>query len=74
MTELLFSDAAKRNIFSFCSNEFRNLVYVCLNAINPVIDQIICDGYQVARTAVNYLNSQGHTSIGYIGEIERDPL
>lgn len=53
-------------------NEFRNLVYVCLNAINPVIDQIICDGYQVARTAVNYLNSQGHTSIGYIGEIENE--
>lgn len=53
-------------------SEFRNIICVSLNAISPVIDQIVCDGYQVARTAVNYLHTLGHASIGYIGEIENE--
>ncbi|PWM23122.1 MAG: LacI family transcriptional regulator [Oscillospiraceae bacterium] len=53
-------------------SEFRNLIYVGLNDIEPIIDQVVCDGYQVARTAVHYLHSLGHTSIGYIGEIDNE--
>ncbi len=52
--------------------EFRNLIYVGLNAVNPDIDQILCDGYRVSRTAVRYLQSLGHRSIGYIGEVENE--
>ncbi|ONI38872.1 hypothetical protein AN396_01510 [Candidatus Epulonipiscium fishelsonii] len=63
-------------ILGKCDNEhlkylcgkFKNIIYIGLTEAGASIDQVICDGYKIARTAVNHLYFLGHTKIGYIGE------
>ncbi|MDF2802554.1 MAG: LacI family transcriptional regulator [Anaerocolumna sp.] len=52
----------------FLKDHYKNIVYVGRNVINTDIDQVICDGYEATRTALNYLIQCGHKRIGYIGE------
>ena len=49
-----------------------NMVYVGLNLQNARIDQILCDGYKMAKNSVDYLYSLGHRRIGYIGETQKE--
>lgn len=46
----------------------RNICCVGLNYFKPEYDQVICDGMEASKAAVNYLISLGHKKIGYIGE------
>lgn len=46
---------------------FKKIVYVGLNRLDVKCDQIICDGYKAAQSAVEYLYSLGHRKIGYVG-------
>ncbi len=47
----------------------KNIILVGLNSLkDSSCDQVICDGYEAAKTAVQYLQQLGHTRIGYIGE------
>ena len=55
--------------FNFIKSNVDNLVYVGLNRIGRDLDEVICDAYEAASCAVEYLISLGHTKIGYIGEI-----
>lgn len=48
--------------------KYRNIVYVGRNAIAANCDQIICDGYAAAQTALKHLIDYGHQRIAYIGE------
>ncbi|MBW7572363.1 LacI family DNA-binding transcriptional regulator [Caproiciproducens faecalis] len=57
-----------RTLVQLLKNSCKNVVYTGLNAINDPYDQIICDGYKAAKTAVWHLYMLGHRSIGYIGE------
>lgn len=51
----------------------KNVIYVGLNKlIYNDIDQIICDGYTAAVSAVNYLHNQGHHKIMYLGETNNE--
>lgn len=44
-------------------------IYVGLNKLlYSNLDQVICDGYSAAMTAVNYLHDRGHEQIIYLGE------
>lgn len=53
----------------FMQKNFRKVIYTGLNPLEQdTYDQVICDGYSVARDAVVHLIEQGHTKIGYIGE------
>lgn len=52
----------------FLKEHYKNIVYVGRNIIDTDIDQVICDGYEATRTALNYLIQCGHKRIGYIGE------
>jgi len=52
----------------FLKNHYKNIVYVGRNVIDTELDQIICDGYEATREALNYLIRFGHRRIGYIGE------
>lgn len=52
----------------FLKDHYKNLVYVGRNVIDSDIDQVICDGYEATKTALNYLVQCGHKRIGYIGE------
>ena len=46
-----------------------NVVYVSLNKLNLDIDQVICDGYEGAKTALNYLTRDKIEDVYYLGEI-----
>lgn len=53
---------------SMVQRRFKNICYVGLNYFKPEYDQVICDGMEASKAAVNHLISLGHTKIGYIGE------
>jgi DNA-binding LacI/PurR family transcriptional regulator len=53
---------------SLIQKRFKNICYVGLNYFKPEYDQVICDGMEASKAAVNYLVNLGHTKIGYIGE------
>ena len=44
-----------------------NVVCVGRNSVGQRTDEILCDGEQLARIAVEHLISLGHTAIGYVG-------
>lgn len=46
---------------------FKKIVYVGLNRLDVKCDQVVCDGYRAAQTAVDYLYSLGHRKIGFVG-------
>lgn len=56
----------------FLKQHCRFVAYTGLNEINAKYDQILCDGYQAAVTAVEHLISLGHRHIGYIGETDNE--
>lgn len=47
---------------------FKNICFAGLNSFRADYDQVVCDGMEASRAAVNYLISLGHKTIGYIGE------
>ncbi|MDR1540702.1 MAG: LacI family transcriptional regulator [Clostridiales bacterium] len=51
---------------------YKHLVYIGRNIIDANLDQVICDGYDAAKTALKHLISNGHSRIGYIGETENE--
>jgi DNA-binding LacI/PurR family transcriptional regulator len=57
-----------KNLLSFVKNRYKHVVYTGLNQVDTNYDQVICDGYQAAITAVNYLYQLGHRHICYVGE------
>jgi DNA-binding LacI/PurR family transcriptional regulator len=50
----------------------KNVIYTGLNPIGQVYDQVVCDGYEAAFSAIKYLAELGHTKIGYIGEKQNE--
>lgn len=57
-----------RNFYRLIRDSYPHVVYSGLNSISPDFDQVICDGYSAALTAVHYLYTIGHRRIGYVGE------
>jgi len=57
-----------RNFYRMIRDSYPHVVYSGLNSISPDFDQVICDGYSSALTAVHYLYTIGHRKIGYVGE------
>ncbi|WP_037284835.1 LacI family DNA-binding transcriptional regulator [Saccharibacillus sacchari] len=51
---------------------YKNIVYVGRNVIDAEWDQIVCDGYEAARTALKHLIELGHRRIAYIGETQSE--
>lgn len=47
---------------------YKNIVSINRNSTNYEIDEVLCDGRKIAKTAVEYLYGLGHRKIGYIGE------
>lgn len=56
------------DLMMFLSKHYRNVVYTGLNPIEAPFDQVICDGFEAATAAMEYLVRLGHTKIAYIGE------
>ncbi len=55
-------------VLSLLKKQYKNIVSLNRNATNFAIDEICCNGSQIASTAVEYLISLGHRHIGYIGD------
>lgn len=56
----------------FMKEHFNKVIYTGLNPLDADYDQVICNGYEVATEAMNYLFSLGHKQIGYIGETRNE--
>lgn len=59
-----FNDGHK----TFIDSLGKNLVYVSLNPMNVPIDQVFCNGFDMAFCAVDHLYTLNHRRIGYVGE------
>ncbi len=46
----------------------QNMVGIWRNSMDFDVDEVICDGEEAARLAMDYLLSLGHTRIAYIGD------
>lgn len=53
------------------AKHFHSVVSCGLGSIDSRYDQIICDGFEMAVSAMDYLISSGHTHIAYIGVTAR---
>jgi DNA-binding LacI/PurR family transcriptional regulator len=56
----------------FFEKHYRNIVYTGLNSVDTNWDQVICDGYEAAKTALEHLIKNGHKRIAYVGETENE--
>lgn len=59
-------------LFQLLQQRFGDLVYVGLNRPAEEYDQVICDGREAGRMAVEYLADLGHREIGYFGETQNE--
>ena len=62
-----------KEVLLLLEKEFRNIVSINRSSTGHFIDEVTCDGKQIASQAVEYLISLGHKDIGYMGEC-RDEL
>ena len=49
----------------------KHVVYAGLNHLDHRFDEVICDGFMCAKTAVHHLAATGHRQIGFIGNAIR---
>jgi DNA-binding LacI/PurR family transcriptional regulator len=56
-------------LIDFLQKQFKHIVYAGVNSIDGGFDEVICDGYQGAQTALSHLFQVGHKEIGYVGYI-----
>lgn len=61
-----------KQLLKFLKKYFQYVAYTGINGLNAKYDQIICDGFEASKSAVNHLIELGHTRIGYIGEVEEE--
>ncbi len=60
------------DLLAFINQHCSNVVYTGLNPISSQVDQVICEGYDAALAAMDYLMELGHTKIAYIGEQHKE--
>ena len=61
-----------KQLLKFLKQYFQYVVYTGLNNLEAKYDQIICDGFQAAVTAVEHLIKLGHSRIAYVGETKNE--
>jgi DNA-binding LacI/PurR family transcriptional regulator len=59
----------EKSVLDLLKQQFTHIVYTGVNAVNAGFDEVICDGYEGAKTALNHLFDRGHKRIGYIGYV-----
>ncbi len=56
-----------KEVLGFLKKNIKNLVYAGVNYVDGGFDEVICDGYKGACTAIEHLISLGHKKIGFLG-------
>lgn len=69
---LLIIGRCNKDALKKLKKHFKCLVSVNRNSTNYEVDEVLCDGAKIARTAVEYLISLGHKNIGYIGSCHNE--
>lgn len=69
---LVIVGKCNKNALKKLKNKYKNVVSINRNSTNNEVDEVLCDGYKVASTAVEYLISLGHKRIGYVGECQNE--
>lgn len=69
---LLIIGRCNRDALKKLKKRFKYLVSVNRNSTNYEVDEVLCDGAKIARTAIEYLISLGHKNIGYIGSCHNE--
>lgn len=46
---------------------FKKVIYIGLNELDVHCDQVICNGFDIARSSVEYFYGLNHRRIGYVG-------
>lgn len=57
----------ENDILDLIKKQSNHIVYAGVNAVNAGFDEVLCDGYTGAKTALRHLLERGHRSIGYVG-------
>jgi len=57
------------HILTMLKNHFKHMVYAGVNSVDAGFDEVICDGYDGAKAALQHLFDQGHHRIGYVGYV-----
>ena len=60
------------DLLRYLKRMFRFVSFTGLNPLDVKYDQIICDGREVSKSAVNYLIGLEHKNIAYIGETHNE--
>jgi DNA-binding LacI/PurR family transcriptional regulator len=63
----------KPEISGIIENRYSAIVFVGRAPLDTAWDQVICDSYEAARTALHHLMNYGHTRIAYVGETGSEP-
>lgn len=69
---LVIIGKCNREALKKLGQKYKSIVSVNRNSTNYEVDEVLCDGRKVAATAVEYLISLGHRSIGYVGECHKE--
>lgn len=64
---LIVIGKCNRSALKKLSSRYKSTVYVNRDSVSGDVDEVICNGSEIARTAVEYLISLGHENIGYVG-------
>ncbi|MCF0135148.1 MAG: LacI family DNA-binding transcriptional regulator [Lachnospiraceae bacterium] len=62
------------NFVNELKSRFDNILYIGLTALDVPCDQIICPGFDAAKSVVELLHDSGHTRIGFIGSSDDDRI
>jgi len=57
------------DIIQMLKNHFKHMVYAGINSVDAGFDEVVCEGYDSAKAAIEHLMERGHTRIGYVGYI-----
>lgn len=58
----------QKEVLDYLTSNYANIVYAGVNYVGAGFDEVICDAYKGAVTAVEYLIGKGHIQIGFIGD------
>ncbi len=60
------------DILNRLKESYSDMIYIGLNSYDPQCDCVICDGFQISSSAVEYLINLGHRHIAYVGEVSHE--
>jgi DNA-binding LacI/PurR family transcriptional regulator len=70
---IVFGGLEKPETRKIIESQHGAVVYVGGTALDAGGDQVVCDSYEAAQTALRHLLNYGHSRIGYIGETGDEP-